>query len=988
MEITIERALQKGLEAHKEGRIQDAESIYRDIIESKPSHPDANHNLGIIAVSVNKTNEAIPLFKTALEANPKKQQFWLSYIDALIKEKHFDNAEQVIEQAKNEGFDLRRLNSLKTQVITVNEPKDVSYFSPPQAQLDVLLGHYQNRQFDDAEKEALSITKEFPKHQFGWKILGILFDKSERNSESIKAHQTAIALSPQDAEAHNNLSSTLKKIGRLDDALISLNKALELNPEYIQAHKNLGITLLEIGRLDDALTSFKQVIKLKPFDAGVHINLGNTFKELGRLVEAKASYTHAIALKPDHFLAHNNLGVTLHDLGRLDESLKILSRAIILKSDNADSHYNLAITLQAMDRLDEAEINYRQAIALRPDHFSAHNNLGVTLQKMNKLDEAEVILRQSIALKPDYAETYFILGNIFILMDKFDEALKNSKQAIALKPDYAEAYNSLGMIFNKMNRKDEAIESCKEAININPNSKTSYFLMADIFKDIVQIKNTPGLIEIIFEIIERKAFGRLADIERVAIGQLKFEPAIKYALKKYSTGDISLSLQKILSSLSDIPLLMRFMQSCPISDLDIELLFINIRSSILLNISSIDNNSDILNFQQAIASQCFINQYLYDVTDEEHEALKILEYSVKECINRGDQPRPDELLCLASYKALNEYSFSHLIKFPFELESLRRTQLVEPEIEKKIKLDIPTLNGITDTVSRKVREQYEKDPYPQWADFELPLASITISQFIKAFKIKITDASINEIKNPKILIGGCGTGQHAIQVATRFSGCDVLAVDLSLSSLAYAKRKTEELGLTNIEYMQADILDLATLNRKFDIIECSGVLHHMNDPIKGWEALNACLKSGGLMKIGLYSELARQDIIQMRHEIKQSNIGSSDASIKLFRKKITSSEIKTHRSILFSPDFYSMSTLRDLLFHVQEHRFTINKIKNNLAQLGLTFCGFESDIVVYAFISQGFSGNALYDLDKWDTFEKENPGIFAGMYEFWCQKID
>ena len=95
MELTIEQALQQGIAAHKEGKLKEAERLYRAILQSQPLHPDASHNLGLIAFSVNKAEAALPLFKTALEANPKIEQFWLSYIDALIKEKQFDNAKQV-----------------------------------------------------------------------------------------------------------------------------------------------------------------------------------------------------------------------------------------------------------------------------------------------------------------------------------------------------------------------------------------------------------------------------------------------------------------------------------------------------------------------------------------------------------------------------------------------------------------------------------------------------------------------------------------------------------------------------------------------------------------------------------------------------------------------------------------------------------------------------------------------------------------------------
>ena len=204
MELTIEQALQQGVAAHKEGKLQEAERLYRAIIQSQPKHPDANHNLGVLAVSVNKAEAALPLFKIALEANPKIEQFWLSYIDALIKEQQFDNAKQVIEQAKTQGVDGEKLNIIKVPLASMNEAMNIDSENPSQEQLNGLLGHYQNGRFNDAEKLAVSITNEFPKHQFGWKVLGAVLGATGRKSEAVHANQTAVTLSPQDAEAHNN----------------------------------------------------------------------------------------------------------------------------------------------------------------------------------------------------------------------------------------------------------------------------------------------------------------------------------------------------------------------------------------------------------------------------------------------------------------------------------------------------------------------------------------------------------------------------------------------------------------------------------------------------------------------------------------------------------------------------------------------------------------------------------------------------------------
>ena len=141
------------------------------------------------------------------------------------------------------------------------------------------------------------------------------------------------------------------------------------------------------------------------------------------------------------------------------------------------------------------------------------------------------------------------------------------------------------------------------------------------------------------------------------------------------------------------------------------------------------------------------------------------------------------------------------------------------------------------------------------------------------------------------------------------------------------------------------------------------------------------------MKIGLYSELARQHIVQMREEIQSANFGSDDFSIKSFRNSIINSEQEHHQKILFSRDFYSLSEVRDLLFHVQEHRFTLPQIKNCLIELGLEFCGFEAESIMKQFKLSNIGSDDIYDLDKWNTFEQHNPNTFVRMYQFWSQKI-
>jgi SAM-dependent methyltransferase len=269
----------------------------------------------------------------------------------------------------------------------------------------------------------------------------------------------------------------------------------------------------------------------------------------------------------------------------------------------------------------------------------------------------------------------------------------------------------------------------------------------------------------------------------------------------------------------------------------------------------------------------------------------------------------------------------------------------------------------------------------------IPLKGKSIAEFCNMATLQLHSENIQSVSSPSILIAGCGTGQHSIVSASRFANCQVTAIDLSRASLAYAQRKSRELGITNIEYMQADILNLEELDREFDIIESAGVLHHMDDPMAGWRVLVDLLKTGGLMAIGLYSELARRPVVKTREDIALRKIGTSASEIRKFRQSLVESHDEHHQQLAGFRDLFSLSEVRDLLFHVQEHRFTLPRIQHCLDALGLKFCGFDDADIVRQFKTFFGGDRDIYDLSLWHQFEESHPYAFAGMYQFWCQKI-
>lgn len=414
MKLTIEQALEKGLAAHKAGNLREAERFYRTVLQNQPTHPEANHNLGLMAVSVNEVAAALPLFKNALEANPKIEQFWLSYIDALTKENQFESAKTVLGQAKLSGVDPEKLAVLSQQ-ITGNK-------SPSQSQLNSLIKHYQNGRFDDAEKSALLITKEFPEHQFSWKVLGVVFRQAGRQSDAINAIQKAVQLSPTDVEAHNNLGNMLREMGRFVEAQRSCKEALALKPDFAEAHNNLGVILQEQGNLEEAEQSYRQAILLQSDFVEAYSNLGGILRQQGRLEEAETICRQTVALEPGFALVHSDLGIILRELGRLEEAELSYRQAIVLQPDFAEAHNSLGSTLRELGRLEEAVLSYRQAITLQSTFALAHSNLGVALKDLGRLDEAQLSFKHAIALQTDFTGARYNLGILFFENKQYCEA--------------------------------------------------------------------------------------------------------------------------------------------------------------------------------------------------------------------------------------------------------------------------------------------------------------------------------------------------------------------------------------------------------------------------------------------------------------------------------------------------------------------------------------------------------------------------------------
>jgi len=438
----------------------------------------------------------------------------------------------------------------------------------------------------------------------------------------------------------------------------------------------------------------------------------------------------------------------------------------------------------------------------------------------------------------------------------------------------------------------------------------------------------------------------------------------------------SIALSRPGAEVFEEPLLLRLLEDVVIRDASLERLIVDTRRRMLDQV--FDAAPQPLTLQTAIAHQCFNTEYVFDETAEEREQIARL----RDAIATADQVPPQWCTMYAAYRPLLT-----LEKTDIPVSSLVRRQITEQLEEQRLRAGIPALGGTENAVSAKVRAQYEANPYPRWVRTQSSFVPGTLAQVLKElFPFSDIQATRDQ---PRILIAGCGTGQHAITTARRFAGASVLAVDLSLASLAYAERKTRELGLSNIEYRQADILALAGLAERFDLVECSGVLHHLEDPFEGWRILASLLKPGGFMRVGLYSEAGRRPVLRARELIAAEGFAADAGGIRACRAAIRAREgDELLARIARNEDFYSMSGCRDLLFHVHEHRFSLPQIEAMIARLGMRFLGFElpdSGATLQRYRARFPADAPASDLGNWHKLEQEFPDSFARMYQFWVR---
>lgn len=707
----------------------------------------------------------------------------------------------------------------------------------------------------------------------------------------------------------------------------------------------------------------------------------------GDLVSAGDFYRRVLELEPGQPDALNLLAAVEMEAGDYPSAARHLRRAIASAEGVAQYHCNLGNALLGAGDLAGAAESYRRAIALEPDFADARSSLGFVLARSGETSEALASLRAALAIEPGHFYALNNLGDLLGASGDLAGAEDAYRRASAVAPGASQVLAKLGAVMRRQGRPEEALEYLWAALEAEHAAPGALIAIGSLLRNMLPAAYDPVLERRLLDLFARPGidFVDLVDFA-TALVKLKYSSAAGFR----SIGDPVFVVEELLGD----PLVQVLCTRTVLGDPHLEILLTGARR--WLTVRGEEGGPSRLVALAALAQQCFNNEYVYAIGEDERARVQVAREVLEGATVHGTTPGAAierALLCFAMYAPpVSLACAARLAAFPLSawdpaLRPLVARALHEPMEEAALASEIPVVGRVRDAVSEKVKAQYEESPYPRWLTpaYRPPgnLHGILAGMFPGFEPPEI-------LRHPvRVLVVGCGTGHHPISIAMRYANAEVVATDISRSSLAYGVRMARALRVDNVRFVENDLLNLELLDGVFHVIECVGVLHHTRSMEKGLMALLGKLHADGLLKLGLYSRSAREPVALARRRIAELGLGPGADDIRRFREAVLAAAADDPlRRILDFGDFYTLSNCRDLLFHAHEQDVTIADVGGLLDAAALRFIGFElvDDTLAERYRRRFPEDPDQQSLSRWQELEALLPSAFAGMYQLWCAR--
>ena len=691
-----------------------------------------------------------------------------------------------------------------------------------------------------------------------------------------------------------------------------------------------------------------------------------------------------------HALVHDDYTNHLADNSKPDEIDIGLTKEWKSLQKKALYHYDKSLSAKTRSEQTVVHRGYAKEFANKLRRIDRTRVVALNLLARIALDEgfyqlAEHHLNDALGFKGDDVGCWYSLGHVKLAQKKYDNALQCFTRALDIAPKETRAATSIAYTLAKKGRIVEAFLAYRNLFKIHPEDQ---HIQAKLFEILPLIQADYFQLDLETDVVK---WLKMNKVNHQAMAKL----VMSLLKHKYKIHDPNAIID--LQDLAKDKLLTLSLGKIYFTDSSLETFIALIRKQVLLNsIATEYEDKALLKLATNLAMHAEHNEHVYAYDNDEKSIVNAIQSVLEDVVQRT----PTDLSQFAHLIVLySMYESPYQVEgfcdcalqlsntWPHYIQPFIQHAIVDVQQEVVLSKQIPQLGTITNQVSLNVKEQYEENPYPRWLHFGFN----TPTNYGRALERELVGFRAPEFFNMgtvKVLIAGAGTGRHALTVAQYFRNVEVLAVDLSKRSLAYAQRKANELGIQNIRFLCGDILELDQLDEQFHVIECSGVLHHMQNPEQGLAMLKKKLVNKGLLKIGLYSFQARQIVRKMREVIQQYDLPIQASGIRTLRQAILEEKMPYDFSgILSSQDFYSLSGCRDLLFHVQEVQYEPKELQELIVKENLNFLGFVlSETVRHDYIKQFPDDSKLTNLENWQVYEQNKPTTFAGMFQFFVQK--
>lgn len=650
-----------------------------------------------------------------------------------------------------------------------------------------------------------------------------------------------------------------------------------------------------------------------------------------------------------------------------------------------------------------------RAVAPLPD-VRQRMNQGVRLLERGETQAAAELFEQAAQLQPDYADAPAMRGVTAFLTGDHALAEQQLRHALTLAPDRADLLQNLGLVLGAQGRSEDELQTYATALRSEPRNPALYELLGQAelragkpmlaiatYSDLLRLDPdhaiarhnlTIALMEAPFMEWSREREALLLMLlTHQDIELLHLAPTIG-AVVRHRHGIVTGAEDIPLGTLAGDPLLIAALATLYFADSVTERFLTHTRSRVLQALdATAEPTPGLLRLAAALGMHSFANDYAFLVSDAERARVAELGADLSSALADGTSTVTSALVSLvvriALFAPLHADPGAELLAalaptaWPPELRPLVLRTLVEVRDEISRGEHIAAFGRVAadDATSASVRAMYEEHPYPRWHSLGFVAAQpvgLLLGQALPAW----APPAWSDGRPFDVLIAGCGTGRHALRAALHYKGARVLAIDLSRRSLAYAQRMAQRFGAGNIEFLHCDLHELPALGRKFQVIETIGTFETLADPAKGWSALRACLADDGLLHVGSYSETARQPVVRARDRIARLGIPATADGMRRFRRMVLDGALgEDGRRLASVGDFYSLSGVRDFLFHVQEHRFLLAELRDLARVNDLRFVGFNplKRELRAEFLKHSPEPATLADLDLWAAFEKADP---------------